>query len=225
MKEIFVIPTTHHQNANYNSNDIAKLIITINPDVIFFELPKNWDEIKTNHFSQDNQEDCAIKIFQQHKNVKIFNVDLPYRNEIARSLDLYSFESKIQSILFPVNSDRITKLHKKLIEINNVILFPEEKINYKYLKSSRFKKMIRFKKRIMEKIVKQYHHNNINSIFLEYKLSSFFHDYLREEIIVYNCLQLMQNYDRGVLLIGAEHINIINKINKIGKGFVKGRSF
>ena len=86
MKEIFVIPTTHHQNANYNSNDIAKLIITINPDVIFSELPKNWDEIKTNNVSQDNQEDCAIKIFQEHKNVKVFNVDLPYRNEIAKSL-------------------------------------------------------------------------------------------------------------------------------------------
>ena len=223
MKEIFVIPTTHHQNANYNSNDIAKLLIAINPDVIFYELPKNWDEIKTNNLSQDNQEDCAIKIFQEHKNVKIFNVDLPYRNEIAKSLDLYSFESKIQSILFPVNTNSLTKLQEKLIEINNAILFPEEKINYKYLKSSRFKKMVRCKKRIMEKILKKYH--NRNNIFLDYKLSSYFHNNLREEIIVHNCLQVMRNYDRGVLLIGAEHINIINKINKIGKGFVNGRSF
>ena len=223
MKEIFVIPTTHHQNANYNSNDIAKLIIAINPDVIFSELPKNWDEIKTNNLSQDNQEDCAIKIFQEHKNVKIFNVDLPYRNEIAKSLNLYSYESKIQSILFPVNTNSLTKLQEKLIEINNAILFPEEKINYKYLKSSRFKKMVRCKKRIMEKILKKYH--NKNNIFLDYKLSSYFHNNLREEIIVHNCLQVMRNYDRGVLLIGAEHINIINKINKIGKGFVNGRSF
>ena len=223
MKEIFVIPTTHHQNANYNSNDIAKLLIAINPDVIFSELPKNWDEIKTNNLSQDNQEDCAIKIFQEHKNVKIFNVDLPYRNEIAKSLNLYSYESKIQSILFPVNTNSLTKLQEKLIEINNAILFPEEKINYKYLKSSRFKKMVRCKKRIMEKILKKYH--NRNNIFLDYKLSSYFHNNLREEIIVHNCLQVMRNYDRGVLLIGAEHINIINKINKIGKGFVNGRSF
>ncbi len=223
MKEIFVIPTTHHQNANYNSNDIAKLIIAINPDVIFSELPKNLDEIKTNNLSQDNQEDCAIKIFQEHKNVKIFNVDLPYRNEIAKSLNLYSYESKIQSILFPVNTNSLTKLHEKLIEINNAILFPEEKINYKYLKSSRFKKMVRCKKRIMEKILKKYH--NKNNIFLDYKLSSYFHNNLREEIIVHNCLQVMRNYDRGVLLIGAEHINMINKINKIGKGFVIGRSF
>jgi len=223
MKEIFVIPTTHHQNANYNSNDIAKLLIAINPDVMFSELPKNWDEIKTNNLSQDNQEDCAIKIFQEHKNVKIFNVDLPYRNEIAKSLNLYSYESKIQSILFPVNTNSLTKLQEKLIEINNAILFPEEKINYKYLKSSRFKKMVRCKKRIMEKILKKYH--NRNNIFLDYKLSSYFHNNLREEIIVHNCLQVMRNYDRGVLLIGAEHINIINKINKIGKGFVNGRSF
>ena len=223
MKEIFVIPTTHHQNANYNSNDIAKLLIAINPDVMFSELPKNWDEIKTNNLSQDNQEDCAIKIFQEHKNVKIFNVDLPYRNEIAKSLNLYSYESKIQSILFPVNTNSLAKLHEKLIEINNAILFPEEKINYKYLKSSRFKKMVRCKKRIMEKILKKYH--NRNNIFLDYKLSSYFHNNLREEIIVHNCLQVMRNYDRGVLLIGAEHINIINKINKIGKGFVNGRSF
>lgn len=223
MKEIFVIPTTHHQNANYNSNDIAKLLIAINPDVMFSELPKNWDEIKTNNLSQDNQEDCAIKIFQEHKNVKIFNVDLPYRNEIAKSLNLYSYESKIQSILFPVNTNSLTKLQEKLIEINNAILFPEEKINYKYLKSSRFKKMVRCKKRIMEKILKKFH--NRNNIFLDYKLSSYFHNNLREEIIVHNCLQVMRNYDRGVLLIGAEHINIINKINKIGKGFVNGRSF
>jgi hypothetical protein len=223
MKEIFVIPTTHHQNANYNSNDIAKLLIAINPDVMFSELPKNWDEIKTNNLSQDNQEDCAIKIFQEHKNVKIFNVDLPYRNEIAKSLNLYSYESKIQSILFPVNTNSLTKLQEKLIEINNAILFPEEKINYKYLKSSRFKKMVRCKNRIMEKILKKYH--NRNNIFLDYKLSSYFHNNLREEIIVHNCLQVMRNYDRGVLLIGAEHINIINKINKIGKGFVNGRSF
>src|SRR5574344_101768 len=168
MKEIFVIPTTHHQNANYNSNDIAKLIIAINPDVIFSELPKNWYEIKTNNLSQDNQQDCAIKIFQEHKNVKIFNVDLPYRNEIAKSLNLYSYESKIQSILFPVNTNSLTKLQEKLIEINNAILFPEEKINYKYLKSSRFKKMVRCKNRIMEKILKKYH--NRNNIFLDYKL-------------------------------------------------------
>ena len=223
MKEIFVIPTTHHQNANYNSNDIAKLLIAINPDVMFSELPKNWDEIKTNNVSQDNQEDCAIKIFQEHKNVKIFNVDLPYRNEIAKSLNLYSYESKIQSILFPVNTNSLTKLQEKLIEINNAILFPEEKIKYKYLKSSRFKKMVRCKNRIMEKIVKKYH--NKNSIYLDYKLSSYFHNNIREEIIVHNCLQVMRNYDRGVLLIGAEHINMINKINKIGKGFVIGRSF
>ena len=223
MKEIFVIPTTHHQNVNYNSGHIAKLIIKINPDVIFSELPKNWNEIKTNNVSQDDQEEYAIKIFQEHKNVKICNVDLPYRNEIAKSLDLYSFESKIQSILFPVNSNNLTKLHKKLIKINDVMLFPEEKINYKYLKSSRFKKMIRCKKHIMEKIIKK--HNINNNICLDYKLSSYFHNNLREEIIVHNCLQVMKKYDRAVLLIGAEHINILNKINRIGKKFVKGKTF
>ena len=112
MKEIFIIPTTHTQTVNYRSEDIAQVIIQINPDVIFCELPMNWNETKSDDVQQDDQEGYALKIVQEKKNIDIVNVDLPYRNEIAQSLNLYSLESKIESILFPDNPDCLSKTHK-----------------------------------------------------------------------------------------------------------------
>ena len=225
MKEIFIIPTTHTQTVNYRSEDIAQVIIQINPDVIFCELPMNWNETKSDDVQQDDQEGYALKIVQEKKNIDIVNVDLPYRNEIAQSLNLYSLESKIESILFPDNPDCLSKTHKKLIQINENIFLPENKIEYTYLISARFKKLVRKKNRIIKRIIEKYQRKNRNDITIEHKLSDYFHNDIRENIIIYNCLQSMRVYNRGVLLIGAEHINIINKLNKSGRGFIKWKVF
>ncbi|HEX7494743.1 MAG TPA: hypothetical protein VF346_11025, partial [Bacteroidales bacterium] len=95
MKTLYIIPTVHQEYPNYTSKDLSEIIEKIKPNVIFSELPMNWNEI----IEKDVQEDNAINLLKLKIQFDVLNIDLPYRNEISEYLNLYKIGDLIESCI------------------------------------------------------------------------------------------------------------------------------
>lgn len=207
MKQLHILPTTHREYPNYSSKHLADLLAQIKPEVIFQELPSNW---KTGDFS-DCQEGKAISLYNSQNSAAIINVDLPYRNEIAKQMGLYEYEESIEEIIRKSQNLNMIKYR----EICRKIYEPEEKITIEYLRSKKCRNGLLKKFRLLNNYVRR---NGDAKLKNQHRFSHYFHDSIREEAITYNVVTSMKNYNVGVLLIGAEHLNIDKKFQKYGNG-------
>ena len=212
-KELFIIPTIHTETPSYTSNHLAEIILSKKPQIIFEELPSNWDD----KIDINGQEESAIKIVKQKLNISSEKVDVAFRNEIAESINLYKTNELVQKVFSDetICSKHCQKLKKKFEKCCDYI-YSENNMTYEYLISHKFRKSVLKKRILLKNIIKE--HSKINHLLNNsLKIDDFFHEVLREEIIAYNAVTKMEKYDRGVLLIGAEHLDIKNKIRKYNK--------
>ena len=203
----------------YAGNDLANIIESRNPEVVFLELPMNWGE-KEEKGINNGQEMIAIDIIRKKMSLDIFKIDMPFRNEISENLNLYNNEEFANKIIFGEDyiNKKIDKLRIKLKKIY-IETYDLEKTTYEYLKSKSFRNNIIKKQRTMDMIIKEYSKIN-QDITNYYNMNKFYHKNIRENIISYNCIEKMKQYNCGVLLIGAEHIDMGNKMTKHSRDII-----
>ena len=137
-KELFIIPTIHNATSSYTSNDLAAIILSKKPQIIFEELPSNWNNT---NIQINGQEEEAIKIVQNKINVVSEKVDVAFRNEIAQSIDLYKTNILIEQVISgETNCSKYCQNLQKKLRIYCEQIYSEKNTAYKYLISKKFKK-------------------------------------------------------------------------------------
>jgi hypothetical protein len=217
MKKLYIIPTSHDEHPCYTSKQLAEIIRSKKPDVIFLELPTEWN-IDDERINKNGQEYKAIQLISKDNNIDIIHVDIPYRNDIAKCLNFYTKEDELWDKINKKNQNEETnKLKDQLFTICKGMYPSEKKLTYEYFSSDAFRGNVILKRRLINKIAER--DDDIGFKLSAFaKINDFFHKNIREEIIAYNCIEKMCSYERGVLLIGAEHIGIKNKMKKYSKG-------
>lgn len=221
MNNITLVATAHSENGKCNSDELLEILETVNPEVIFDELPIHFSEM----FYSDSFETYyannillnprapviplevkCIKKYKQNHDVKIVPVDIDLRHKLSEHQDEISF----LYLTFFKNED-----YKKLdYEKENSIVNE----GFHFLNSNNFLEFLE-KKEVMEKniIYSEIQKDRLINIYKLFKEEQ--HD--NREIAM---LQNIYNYSKGnqynqaVFLIGAEHKkSIMQKITEYEK--------
>ncbi|HEY6142212.1 MAG TPA: hypothetical protein VIV55_02120 [Flavobacterium sp.] len=202
MYNITLISTAHSEYGKCNSYELYKIIESINPQVIFEELPSNLLDCAYNENPHPNEplEVKCIKKYLQNYNIKHIPVDM--------DLNLFLPTSEIDNMF---NSFRKYDVYNKL-EIDQYIL--TEKYGFSYLNSKKCSELFKEKK-IIEK-------NLISFMFNKYQLIhnyKLFHEEQekRENAMLKNIYNYSKEneYIQAVFLIGSAHRNsVIHKITE-----------
>lgn len=221
MYNITLISTIHSENGKCNHNELYKILESINPEVIFDELPSHYFDM---YFSDSFDTYCAnsillnqntpivtlevkcIKKFNQNHNVKILPVDIDVTPKLSKHQDeiLFMFAT------FFKNED-----YKKLDDEKEVLITQE---GFCYLNSDKFLDFLEKKefeeKNIMDSEIQKDRLLNIYKLFHTEQ-----HDN-RENVMLHNIYNYSREnqYNQAVFLIGAEHKkSIMQKITEYEK--------
>jgi hypothetical protein len=91
MYNITLICTVHKENGNCNSNELCKIIETINPEIIFEEIPYFMYIEQYKKFSENNLEIQAIKKYLEKHQVEQLPVD---NLDLLKSLDEFDYRNE-----------------------------------------------------------------------------------------------------------------------------------
>lgn len=218
MYNITLIGTIHEELGNCNSNELYKIIESINPEVIFDELPSSsfdkyysdsFDIYYTNsillnrHPPEVPLEVKCVKKYKRNYNIKIFPVDIDVRQKLTKYQDEISF---MFSTFFKYED------YQKLDSEKEALIAQE---GFHYLNSDKFLDFLE-KKGVMEKNIMESEIQK-NRLLEIYKL---FHEEQydnRENAMLENIYNYSKEnqYNQAVFLIGAEHKkSIMQKINE-----------
>lgn len=216
MYNITLISTKHSEIGKCNHNELYKILESINPEVIFDELPSHYFDM---YFSDSYDMYCAnsillnrntpktpievkcIKKYKQNYNVKILPVDIDVTPKLSKHQDEIFFMS---STFFK---------YEEYKELDNEIetLIAQEGFNY--LNSDIFLVYLERKeileKNIMESEIEKDRLLNIYKLFHAEQCNNRENEMLEN---IYNYSKENQ-YNQAVFLIGAEHKKSIIKKN------------
>ena len=202
MYNITLIFTSHKENGKCNSNELYKIIETINPDTIFEEIPSfKFDAYYKEHSISTLETNAIKKYLQKHQieHIPVDNYDLPN----IRFEDVNYMFDKIYN-----NIEYCRLSEKQLLLIS--------KYGFTYLNSNQCSDTFEKLHILEENVIK-----NINDekLFCTYKLWIELIDKRENEIIsnIYNYSN-EHRYNKAILIIGAEHRkSIIKKIQEYNR--------
>ena len=77
MTTIFLVCTVHGEAGTASANQLYEILCTINPDVVFLEVPSGAIDSQTLENMKNNLESKAIRLLKTNHQVKLVPVDLP----------------------------------------------------------------------------------------------------------------------------------------------------
>lgn len=221
MYNITLISTIHSENGKCNHNELYKILESINPEVIFDELPSHYfdmyfsdsfDLYHANSLLRNRQppevplEVKCIKKYKQNYKVKILPVDIDVTSKLSKHQD---------EILFMFRTFFKYEDYKELDNEKETLIAQK---GFRYLNSDIFLDFLE-RKEVLEKNIMESEIEK-NGLLDIYKL---FHaeQYDNREIAmlhnIYNFSKENQ-YNQAVFLIGAEHKkSIMQKITEYEK--------
>jgi hypothetical protein len=200
MYNITLVCTAHTEIGNCNSEELYKIIESINPDVVFEELSINL----FNRFYNENQlideslEVKCLKRYLQNHNIKHIPVDIDITSNLTNS-----------DIDYMIKTFKKYDAFKKLESEQN---FLTEHYGFAYLNSNKCSELFDRIKNAERSLMEFGFNKNLLSHF--YKLFHEEHDNRENEILHKIYVYSNENlYNRAVLLIGSAHRNsMIKKI-------------
>ncbi len=221
MYNITLISTIHSENGKCNHNELYKIIESINPEVIFDELPSHYfdmyfgdsfDLYYVNSILRNRQlpemplEVKCIKKYKQNYNVKILPVDIDVTPKLSKHQD---------EILFMISTFFKNEDYKKLDNEKEVLMTQE---GFYYLNSDKFLDFLERKevleKNIMDSEIQKDRLLNVYKLFHTEQYDN------RENAMIHNIYNFSKEnqYNQAVFLIGAEHKkSIMQKITEYEK--------
>ena len=221
MYNITLIGTHHRELGKCNSDELYKIIESINPEVIFDELPSSsfdmyysdsFDIYYANsillnrHPPEVPLEVKCIKKYKQNYNIEIFPVDIDVRQKLSKHQDEISF----MFFTFWRYEDY------KTLDTEKETLIAQE--GFHYLNSDKFLDFLE-KKEVMEKNIMEFEIQK-NRLLDIYKLFHAEEYDNRENAMLENIYNYSKGnqYNQAVFLIGAEHKkSIMRKITEYEK--------
>ncbi len=206
MHNIIFIGTVHIEKGKCNSDELYKIIKSINPDVIFDEIPSSFFNAFYLTKTQSTVESKAINRYLKKHDVEIIPIDLDTSQEISK------YQNEFDSIFFSFFK------HEDYIKLDNEkdeLMIHE---GFKYLNSDAFidylNKKIEIEKRILESEPDNERLHN------SYKLFQIEAKDKRENAMLQNIYNYSKEnqYNKAVFLLGSEHRrSIIPKIEEYKK--------
>ena len=221
MYNITLIGTHHSEIGKCNSDELYKIIESISPEVIFDELPTDAfnmyysdsfdlyyinNILRNRHPPQVLLEVKCVKKYKENYNIKIFPVDIDFRQKLAQYQDEISF---MFSTFFKYED------YQKLDNEKEALIAQE---GFHYLNSDRFLDFLE-KKEVIEKNIMETEIQK-NRLFDIYKLFHTVQYDNRENAMLENIYNYSKEnqYNQAVFLIGAEHKkSIMQKIQEYEK--------
>ncbi len=209
MRKITVIGSLHDSNNNVNENTLYEILLGIQPDVIFEEIPPDiFSDVYSNKRQDDGVEVSAVKTYLKQKDINHYPIDIPHLPQIATECDANAIESSIIKILKDTNCN--TKLVSSLSKIRNQ-MYEFDMNGYSKINSKSYIKLVESQRKIVDKILYGYYPN----MYYANKYENDFHFILRENYMAYRIANLIQEYGNAILLIGSLHLGtIIKKLRK-----------
>ncbi len=206
MYNITLIGTRHEELGRCNSNELYKIIESINPEIIFEEIPPSYFEKYYITKSHKNLESDVINKYLGIYNVKIFPVDI----DVSQKSSKYQDEIFFMFLTFFNYED-----YKKLDNEKETLIAKE---GFHYLNSDNFLDFLE-KKEVMEKNImeSEIQKNRLLDIYKLFHAEQYDN---RENAMLQNIYNYSKGsqYNQAVFLIGAEHRkSIIKKIREYGK--------
>ena len=212
MQNIILIGTHHSEIEKCNSDELYKIIESINPDIIFEELPRHsFDAFYNDSFDVNNillnrrpvvpLEVKCVKKYKQNYHIKIFPVDIDVRQKLSK------YEDEILLMYFTfLKHDN----YKKLDNEKDSLIAQE---GFDYLNSDKFLDSLE-KKEIIERniIESELHKDRLLDIYKLFHAEQYDN---RENAMLQNIYDYSKEnqYNKAVFLIGAGHIkSIMQKI-------------
>ncbi|TMI63352.1 MAG: hypothetical protein E6H07_11225 [Bacteroidetes bacterium] len=203
MYNITLICTRHEELGKCNSSELYKIIESINPEIIFEEIPPSYFEKYYITKSHKNLESDVINKYLEVYNVKIFPVDIDVRQKLSK----YQDEIFFMFLTFFNYED-----YKKLDNEKETLIAQE---GFHYLNSDKFLDFLE-KKEVMEKNIMESEIEK-NRLLDIYKLFHAEQYDSRENAMLQNIYNYSKGnqYNQAVFLIGAEHRkSIMQKIQE-----------
>ena len=197
MYNITLISTFHSELGKCNSDELYKIIKSINPDVIFEELPSDlFDQIYIKNLYSDlsPETECVKKYLQDH-NIKHIPVDIPLSSNL--------FNNQIEYML---NVFKKYNVYRELLDEQYLMI---EQNGFAYLNSEKFSESLD-KKTAIEKYLIGFANRDIYRLFHEEQ------DNRENEMLrnIYN-YSTENPYNQAAFLIGCAHRNsIMRKIEE-----------
>ncbi len=217
MYNITLVCTIHSENGRCNPDELYKIIESINPEVIFDELPSHYTDMYYNdsfdvYWANSNLlnrnppvlplEVKCIKKYKQNYNIDIFPVDISVRQKSSEYQDLF--------LIFFKHKD-----YQKLDNEKDVLIAEE---GFHYLNSEKFLGFLE-KKQVMEKNIleSEIEKDRLLDIYKLFHAEQYDN---RENAMLQNIYNYSKKnqYNQAVFLIGAEHKkSIMQKIAEYEK--------
>lgn len=224
MRNITLINTIHSENGKCNHKELYKILESLNPEVIFDELPSHYfnmyfgdsfDLYYANSILRNRKppevplEVKCIKKYKQNYKVKILPVDI----DVSKELSKHKNEFLFMFSTFFKNED-----YKKLNDEKDVLIVQK---GFCYLNSDMFLDFLE-KKEIAEKNIIDSNMQKDRLLNI-YKLFHAIQHDDRENAMLNNIYNYSKknHYNQAVFLIGAEHKKSIIKKIKSTKNYQK----
>ncbi len=201
MHNIILIGTAHIEKGECNSDELYKIIKSINPDVIFDEIPSSHFNAFYVNKTQRTLESDAINQYLISYDVKIFPVDIDIRQELSKYQNEICFI--FQAIFKHKDFIRLDKEKEELMILEG----------FRYLNSDEFLDFLE-KKKVLEKQILE-SEPDMERVLSIYKLFQIEEHDKRENAMLQNIYNYSKEnrYKQAVFLIGSEHRkSIIPKI-------------
>jgi len=206
MYNIILIGTAHIENGQCNSDELYKIIESINPDVIFEEMPSSYfNAYYVTKTLRSLESDTINQYFKSH-NVKIIPVDIDVRQQLSK------YQNEINFIFHTIFK------HENYIKLDNEkedLIIQE---GFRYLNSDEFLDFLEKKKVIEKQIIEsQPDKDRLLNIYKLFHIAQ--HD-SRENAMLQNIYNYSKEnqFSQAVFLLGAEHRkSIMEKITEYEK--------
>lgn len=202
MHNITLIFTHHSELGKYNAQALCEVIHSINPDVIFEELPKYYHAIAYKAITSIAVEIDAIKMYLKHKIIEQIPVDT-YKECETDIKDLEELHEGISNL-----GDFKESIERNLIINNHCKLIIQYGLSF--LNSNENELLCKQEKCLQRKIVKRSNDNRLQQ--LERDCEEVVNK--REYEIINNIYRYSEcnQYEQAIMFIGSGHQSTILKV-------------
>lgn len=193
MYNITLIGTQHLESGKCNSDELYKIIESINPDVIFEEMPSSHFNAYYVTKTQRSLESDTINQYVKSNVVKILPVDIDVRQELSK------YQNEINFIFYTIfKHEDYIKLDK---EKEDLMI----KEGFRYLNSDKFLNFLEKKEVIEKQIIES--EPDRDRLLTIYKLFHIAQYDSRENAMLKNIYNYSKEnqYNHAVFLLGAGH--------------------
>ncbi|MGG7033706.1 MAG: hypothetical protein ACI7YS_00755 [Flavobacterium sp.] len=206
MYNITLIGTQHLESGKCNSDELYKIIESINPDVIFEEMPSShFNAYYVTKTQRSLESDTINQYFKSH-NVKIIPVDIDVRQELSK------YQNEINFIFHTIFK------HEDYLKLDNEKDDLMIQKGFRYLNSDEFLDFLEKKKVIEKQIIES--EPDKDRLLNIYKLFHLVQYDSRENAMLQNIYNYSKEnqYNQAVFLLGAGHRkSIMKKITEYEK--------